>query len=98
MTAKEMFEEIGYEMRDHHLITKPQGMFPQDEPYLEYWYKDEIFEQHIKFRAYAKSVEITVCIYNKHKSPAELGIKELAAITKQCAELGWISEEENEFN
>ena len=50
MTAKEMFEEIGYEMRDHHLITKPQGMFPQDEPYLEYWYKDEIFEQHIKFR------------------------------------------------
>lgn len=97
MTAREMFEDIGYEFRDHHFLDtqKTLGvMIPQDEPKLIYIGKAESYETRIEFRAYAKVVEVSVT-YNandrRYRIPAPLNYFEIKAIMKQFEELGWES-------
>lgn len=97
MTAKEMFEALGYEFYDHHFLNVPRSqniMIPQDEPYLEYRSEDKnIGEEVIRFHGQSKFVSV-YAIGNigerRHSLPAPLNAAEIKAITQQMKELGWM--------
>lgn len=95
MTAREMFEELGYEFEDYHFhVPRSQSiMIPQDEPKLIYTERSEKGEERIEFRGYAKCVDVSAIAYweggKKIRMPAPLNYAELQAIMKQFEELGW---------
>lgn len=95
MTAKEMFEELGYEFYDYHFLDVPKSqnvMIPQDEPKLIYTERSERGEECIEFRGYAKCVDVSAVAYEngkRYRMPAPLNYKEIKAIMKQFEELGW---------
>lgn len=96
MTAREMFEALGYEFEDHHFhVPRSQSiMIPQDEPKLIYTERSEKGEERIEFRGYAKCVDVSAIAYEngkRYRMPAPLNYKEIKAIMKQFEELGWES-------
>lgn len=99
MTAKEMFEALGYKFYDHNFLNVPKSenvMITQDAPYIEYTDKGSKGEEHITFYVSSKLVTVDALTYmgGRHRIAAPLNMNELKAITKQCEELGWLKDEE----
>lgn len=83
MTAKEMFEELGYKLADEAAYVKDKVI-----PYRLYE-KNIILEFFVKEKQFvkAKGVIDSVAITDS----------ELKAIIQQCKELGWLEEEKQEL-
>lgn len=80
MTAREMFERIGYERNADEI-----GFYVEDD--FEYLIYDEEGDRSIKFWAEEKKIEL------HGDDPYEyvyLKMEDLKAIIKQCEELGWL--------
>lgn len=82
MTAKEMFEELGYKLADEAVYVKDNVI-----PYRKYE-KNITLEFFVKEKQFvkAKGVIDSVTITDS----------ELKAIIQQCKELGWLEEEPNQ--
>lgn len=82
MTAKEMFEELGYKLADEAAYVKDKVI-----PYRKYE-KNITLEFFVKEKQFvkAKGVIDSVAITDS----------ELKAIIQQCKELGWLEEEPNQ--
>ena len=93
MTAKEMFEELGYSQIKHNVFDeepKENEFITQDEPYISYIQENEQAIEEIEFRFYGKNVWFKGYRKDlKHIVPAPINTKELQAINKQIEELGW---------
>lgn len=99
MTAKEMFEALGYKFYDHNFLNVSKSenvMIPQDVPYILYTQESDKGEEHIIFHASPKLVSVGAFKYigGIYRIDAPLNMDELKAITKQCEELGWLKDEE----
>ena len=100
MTAREMFEQLGYDYYDNHYLNVPQSqdvLIPQDAPYLEYTNKAKEGEEIIRFYPYGELVTASAFIHSddgRYMVYAPLNMRELKAVIKQCEELGWLREEE----
>ena len=83
MSAKEMFEELGYELmldcKYYIYYQKPLKENPE--------YESDYF--HISFEKLDKAFIKT---YGDDNSPEITNMQELKAINQQCKELGWINE------
>ncbi len=77
MTAKEMLEELGYE------LTIPETEF--EKQFVEYFSNEE--DILISFCLYEKTVFAT-----KNRGGVYLNTKTLAAICQQVKELGWLDD------
>lgn len=84
MSAKEMFEQLGYELA-------PEGTYAEDKilPYRCYKKNIEI-AFYLKEKQFVKTKRVIDCIAIKES--------ELKAIIQQCKELGWLEEEKQETN
>lgn len=84
MSAREMFEELGYELA-------PEGTYAEDKilPYRCYKKNIEI-AFYLKEKQIVKAKRVIDCIAIKES--------ELKAIIQQCKELGWLEEEKLETN
>ena len=83
MTAKEMFESLGYTYYDNSHLNVG---------YFEYHTENDVGEESIRFH-FSKIVSVHAIVKNGLKRcviPAPLNMDELKAITKQCEELGWL--------
>lgn len=98
MTAREMFEALGYKFEDYHWsnIGSQATLVPQDEPMLIYTQYDDnrAVQEQIMFRQYSKCVDVSLTVHIEetrelHRYPAPLNYAELKAIMKQFEELGW---------
>lgn len=100
MTAKEMFEALGYKFYDHNFLNVPKSenaMITQDAPYIEYMTESADGEEIIRFYA-QKVISVDAFIHRGgiFRIPAPLNMDELKAITKQCEELGWLKDDKSE--
>lgn len=75
MKAKEMFEELGYKLKE-------------DESFI-YYKNNKLVNYHIVFSKEYETVEITPTIDNRIHTFVRLSRKLLKAINKQIEELGW---------
>lgn len=93
MSAKEMFEALGYKQFKHNVFDEPpkaNEWITQDEPYILYKLENEYAIEEIEFRFYGKNVWLKGFRKDlKHIVPCPINIKELEAINKQIEELGW---------
>ena len=82
MSAKEMFEQLGY-------VLAPEGTYAEDKilPYRCYKKNIEI-AFYLKEKQFVKTKRVIDCIAVKES--------ELKAIIQQCKELGWLEEEKQE--
>lgn len=81
MTAKEMFETLGYHVSDRPYRNSPMGYFRR----LDYkHYVEIIFLLSEKKVVYSSTNGVNDCV--------AIQMPELEAINKQCEELGWIEE------
>lgn len=96
MSAKDLFIELGYEVRDHKLLepTEPGTWSTQDEPTLTYFQEDSIVRETITFYEYQHIVMVNGML-RERRVPAPLTPKEVEAIYQQTVELGWL-EDQNE--
>ena len=78
MTAKEMFEKLGY-------------AFKEDEQFI-YYKNNKLVTYHIIFSKEYETVEITPTIDEEIHTFIRLSKKLLQAINKQIEELGWDNE------
>lgn len=79
MSAKEMFEELGYELRSHkNIIRYVNKQYVSDWNYIDFNLKEKTIYAHIM-----SDSPFTP------DSPLELNLKEIQAINKQIEELGW---------
>jgi hypothetical protein len=96
LTAREMFEELGYKQIKHNVFDeepKPNEWITQDEPYILYKQENEQAIEEIEFRFYGKNVWFKGYRKDlKHIVPCPINAKELKAINKQIEELGWNNE------
>lgn len=76
MTAKEMFEELGYKFRESTFVINRNDYF-----YYENTRKDKL----ICFYLNKKEV-----LTSQYKESMIMDIATLKAINKQCEELGWL--------
>ena len=84
MTAKEMFEKLGYHENDRPYRDSPIGYFRR----IEYKHYIEIlFLLSEKRVVYSSTSSINDCI--------SITMPDLKAIQKQCKELGWLEEDDN---
>lgn len=83
MSAKEMFEQLGYELA-------PEGTYAEDKilPYRCYKKNIEI-EFFLKEKQFVKAKRAIDCVAIKES--------ELKAIIQQCKELGWLEDEKQEI-
>ncbi len=94
MTAKDMFEKIGYKQIKHNVFDeqpKADEWITQDEPYILYRDENEIGVEEIEFRFYSKRVWVHA--FDKRincRIPAPLSYDEILAIKRQYEELGWL--------
>lgn len=102
MTAREMFEEIGYTYNDFLLIDGPAPgyMYPQCAPYLEYREAELDENGKIQREEIIKFMGGLVTVRARERLgddiyifPAPLNPDEIKAITQQLKELGWWKEE-----
>ena len=85
MTAKEMFEELGYKLADEAVYVKDNVI-----PYRKYE-KNITLEFFVKEKQFVKAKGVIDSI--------AITDSELKAIIQQCKELGWLEEEPNqEYN
>ena len=93
MSAKEMFEELGYTQIKHNVFDEelqPYEWVTQDEPYILYKQENEQAIEEIEFRFYSKNIWFKGYRKDiKHILPCPINMKELKAINKQIEELGW---------
>lgn len=95
MTAREMFEKLGYSFYENHpKIESQQNTFTtQDNPYIEYKQENDTAIEEIRFDLWYKNIWFKG--YRKDLKrilPCPINIKELEAINKQVEELGWTNE------
>lgn len=84
MTAKEMFEKLGYHENDRPFRDSPISYFIR----LNYkHYVEILFFLSGKKVIYSSTNSINDCV--------EISMPELKAIQKQCEELGWLEEDDN---
>lgn len=80
-SAKEMFEELGYELANdckyYLLYAKARKKYPE--------YENDYY--HISFEKKDKTIIKT---YGDDNTPAEITMRELRAINKQVEELKWL--------
>lgn len=93
MTAKEMFEELGYKQIKHNVFDEPpkeNEFITQDEPYILYSQENEQALEEIEFRFYGKNIWFKGYRKDlKHIIPCPINMEELKAINKQIEELNW---------
>lgn len=79
MSAREMFEELGYELRGYNdIIRYANKQYVSDWNYIDFDLKEKTIYAHIMSdNPFAPN------------SPLELNVKELQAINKQIEELNW---------
>lgn len=81
MSAKEIFESLGYEtlyeFDTYMYYTKPLTLNPE---YEKDW-------EHLEFNLIEKTINKT---YGDDNSVSDITLDELKAINQQCKELGWI--------
>ncbi len=82
MTAKEMFEELGYKLADEAVYVKDNVI-----PYRKYE-KNITLEFFVKEKQFVKAKGVIDSI--------AITDSELKAIIQQCKELGWLEEEPNQ--
>lgn len=83
MTAKEMFEELGYEItfENKYTLTYTKKFFVSDEHQIEFYKNIKCFAS----KCWSDSPF-------EDAKPFELNMEELKAINKQIEELGWEEE------
>lgn len=97
MTAREMFEGLGYVYYDNHYLNVPLSkdvLIPQDTPYLEYTCKEKEGEEIIRFYPQGEFITASAFIHRDdgtYRISAPLNMRELKAVIKQCEELGWLN-------
>ena len=81
MSAKEMFEELGYEItfENEYTLTYTKKIFISDEHQIEFYKNIQCFAS----KRWSDSPF-------EDAKPFELNMQELKAINQQCKELGWI--------
>ena len=93
MTAREMFEKIGYECRDDRERKKDLTFVPQDEPCICYEQTEGTGTEMIRFELDRHIIEFeaTTTRFTKdpYRLPAPINMEELEAINQQVKELGW---------
>lgn len=93
MTAREMFEKLGYECRDDREREKDLTFVPQDECCIQYWQTNGADTEWIVFNLYRHIIEFvaTTTRFTKdpYRLPAPINMEELEAINQQVKELGW---------
>ena len=85
MSAKEMFEKLGYE-----LVNKAPMLWQ---------YNDGGFIKNIEFSKTLETITFSNYEYYNDGKPQDehrINVRELQAINKQVEELGWLGSEENE--
>ena len=95
MTAKEMFEALGYKCYENHPKEeiKPNTFTTQDNPYIEYKQENETAIEEIRFDLWGKNVWFIGFRKDLQRQlPCPINMKELEAICKQVVELGWLDE------
>ena len=97
MSAKDLFIELGYEVRDHNLLELPEpGTWStQDEPTLTYIQEAGIVRETITFQGYQHLV-VVKCVMAERSVPALLTPEEVKAIHQQLFELGWLEDQDGE--
>ena len=82
MTAKEMFEELGYEIKE------------KTSRYLRYLKKDSEYGSgaYIEFDLVNKKIRLYTKTPNYNNNPRYADFNEFQAINKQIEELGWNNE------
>lgn len=97
MTARDMFEELGYVYYDNHYLNVPLSqdvLIPQDAPYLEYTSKMKEGDEIIRFYPQGEFITASAFIHRDdgtYRISAPLNMRELKAVIKQCEELGWLN-------
>ena len=93
MTAREMFEKIGYECRDDRERKKDLTFVPQDEPCVYYEQTGAKGKEMIYFWLDRHIIEFeaatTQFTKDPYRMPAPINMAELEAINQQVKELGW---------
>lgn len=80
MTAKEMFEQIGYKKTD---LLKGKSVN----------YQNKVYETAISIFDNEKGRSIHIyALGDTYQDSGFIGIEELKAINKQCQELGWLDD------
>lgn len=87
MSAKEMFEELGYRKEDVEDIFTGE-VFEYDYKYVKF---DGTWLKEILFNDSTKLLHFNTELFNKTNNEM-LTIDELKAIYKQCEELGWLKD------
>lgn len=87
MSAKEMFEKLGYELNDYSDID---DIYIQDNYYAIYVYE---IREHEQWRRTIKEIaffpNIKKVSLNSYTGEDNWSVEELKAINKQVEELGW---------
>lgn len=83
MSAKEMLEELGYEIKE------------KTSRYLRYLKKDSEYGSgaYIEFDLVNKKIRLYTKTPNYNNNPRYADFNEFQAINKQCEELGWNNEQ-----
>jgi len=82
MSAKEMFEKLGYELYEHKTYMFYEKALKENPEY-------ENDYEHIEFNFISETINKT---YGDDNSVCDITLEELQAINKQIEELGWNNE------